>query len=146
MVPLLNEKGKSLLFVVALMALMATGARAQSEEDRGSIQAIITQQLEAFQHSDAAAAFSLASPMIQHMFETPDNFITMVERGYPPVYRPRRSSFGSLETINGELIQKVILVGPDGQTYTALYTMEQQPDGVWKINGCRLLETVKVDA
>jgi hypothetical protein len=38
----------------------------------------------------------------------------------------------------GRLVQRVLLVGPDGVPVTALYFMEQQPDGSWKISGCVL--------
>ncbi len=32
------------------------------------------------------------------------------------------------------------LVGPDGQAVIALYAMERQPDGSWRINGVYLLQ------
>lgn len=142
----MTHSSKKLPLLALLVLLTAPGAHAQTDADRGAIQGIISQQLEAFQHDDATAAFSFASPMIQHMFGSPENFMAMVGRGYPPVYRPRQKTFGPLETTNGELIQKVELVGPDGRSYTALYTMEQQPDATWKINGCRLVDSDKVDA
>jgi hypothetical protein len=84
--------------------------------------------------------------MIQDMFGTPSNFIAMVQRGYPPVYRPRQRSFGELVTEDGQIVQKVGLVGPDGISYEALYTMEKQPDGSWKINGCQLTASEDVAA
>jgi hypothetical protein len=31
-------------------------------------------------------------------------------------------------------------VGPDGQAVIALYVMERQPDGSWRINGVYLLQ------
>jgi ketosteroid isomerase-like protein len=128
-----------------LIALWAGAAHAQTGEDRMSIQSVITAQLEAFQHDDAGAAFEKASPMIQQLFGTPDNFIAMVQKGYPPVYRPRGSSFAGLEDgDDGQLIQKVELTGPDGRDYLALYIMQKQPDGSWKINGCQLTESEKV--
>jgi ketosteroid isomerase-like protein len=38
------------------------------------------------------------------------------------------------------------VVGPDGKSYTALYSMEKQPDGTWRISGCTLLEIPGLDA
>ena len=32
------------------------------------------------------------------------------------------------------------ILGPDGQNYEAVYTMERQPDGTWRINGCYLVK------
>lgn len=126
--------------------LFAGTAAAQTPQDRTAIQAVITSQLEAFQHDDATGAFAQASPMIQEMFGTAANFIAMVQHGYPPVYHPRQSSFGGLSQDDGRIIQRVELVGPDGRNYLALYAMEQQPDGNWKINGCQLTESESVGA
>jgi hypothetical protein len=42
-------------------------------------------------------------------------------------------------------VQSVELVGPDGGHYIALYRMEKQPDGSWKINGCELTESAPLD-
>ena len=129
-----------------VIGLIAGAAQAQTPADRAAIQSVITQQLEAFQHDDASAAFDKASPMIQGIFGTPGNFIAMVRQGYPPVYRSQQSSFSTLEQNEGRLIQKVELIGPDGADYLALYAMEQQLDGSWKINGCQLTASEKVGA
>jgi len=37
------------------------------------------------------------------------------------------------------LAQKVLLTGPDEQDYLAMYLMQKQPGGEWRINGCILL-------
>ena len=37
-------------------------------------------------------------------------------------------------------MQRVELVGPDGHGATALYTMEREADGTWRISGCSLVE------
>lgn len=134
------------IVLALVIGLIAGAAQAQTADDRAAIQTVIAQQLEAFRHDDAGAAFAQASPMIQQMFGTPENFITMVQRGYPPVYRPRQSAFGPLVNENDQLIQKVEIVGPDGVNYLALYAMEKQPDGTWKINGCQLNASESVGA
>jgi hypothetical protein len=43
------------------------------------------------------------------------------------------------------MAQKMIVVGPDGKSYIALY-MEKQSDGTWRIAGCTLLEIPGLDA
>lgn len=134
------------IVLALVVGLIAGAAQAQTPADRAAIQTVITQQLEAFQHDDANTAFDKASPMIQGMFGTPGNFIAMVRQGYPPVYRSRQSSFTTLDQDGGRIIQKVELVGPDGTDHLALYVMEQQPDGGWKINGCQLTASEKVGA
>ena len=40
--------------------------------------------------------------------------------------------------VNGQLTQKVHVVGPDGRPVTAFYPMTQLPDGSWRIDGCYL--------
>ena len=36
------------------------------------------------------------------------------------------------------IAQQVFIVGPDGKDYEALYTLELQPDGVYRITGVSL--------
>jgi len=43
-------------------------------------------------------------------------------------------------------VQEVVLIGPNGQEWLALYAMEQQPDGSWKIAGVRLVRQEGVAA
>ena len=109
------------------------GGSAQSE-----IRAIIEDQLEAFRLDDAPRAFSHAAPGIQQAFPTPEAFMDMVRRGYLPVYRPKDVAFGPAEEIDGTAVQQVFVTGPDGKDWVALYTLERQPDGAWKISGCLL--------
>lgn len=106
--------------------------------DGPAIVGVIQKQLDAFQGDRAAEAFGYASPDIQHLFGTADNFLAMVRQGYPPVYRPRSVDFRELVTSEGRIVQKVLFVGPDGVPVIAEYFMERQPDGSWRIDGCRL--------
>jgi ketosteroid isomerase-like protein len=108
--------------------------------DRTAIRAAIERQLDAFRRDDAASAFAFASPAIQAEFATPEDFLTAVKTFYEPVYRPRRTGgFTNLYVIDGQLTQPVLLVGPSGDFVVALYTMQKQPDGEWKILGCSLI-------
>jgi hypothetical protein len=36
------------------------------------------------------------------------------------------------------IVQQVLLTGPDGKEYEAVYTLELQPDGVYRITGVSL--------
>lgn len=136
--------------VLALLLLIGMPAFAQAQTgdtegtaiignaDGAAIVGVIRKQLDAFQGDRAAEAFGYASPGIQQMFGTPDNFMAMVRQGYPPVYRPRSVDFGELITTEGRIVQKVLFIGPDGVPVIAEYFMERQPDGSWRIDGCRL--------
>jgi hypothetical protein len=129
------------LILAAPWLVPAAHAQDLSAADRGAIRAVISDQLAAFQRDDGDAAFALASPNIRAQFGSVGNFMDMVRTGYQPVYRPREVAFGDIVTINGRIVQSVLLVGPDGVPVTALYTMEQQPDGSWRIAGCALART-----
>ena len=110
-----------------------------SAGDRATIKSLIEGQIAAFQADDGAAAYGLASPTIHSYFPTVEQFMEMVKSGYQPVYRPQSVTFGSIvETAAGPL-QKVYLTGPDGNNYVAVYALQRQPDGTWKINGCTIL-------
>jgi hypothetical protein len=133
------------LLVVLTMALPGV-ARAETGQpatdvaaaDRSAIRGVIGDQMAAFKRDDAAAAFSFAAPNIHEIFRTPETFIEMVRQGYQPVYRPSDVRFGELVWLDGRLTQLVHVVGPDGVPQLALYFMERQPDGLWRITGCVL--------
>jgi hypothetical protein len=38
-------------------------------------------------------------------------------------------------------MQKVEVIGPDGRPALALYDMEHETDGSWRISGCRLVKS-----
>jgi hypothetical protein len=63
----------------------------------------------------------------------------MVTQAYQPVYRPRDVQFRNIETSAFGPTQEVFVVGPDGLSYLAYYTMEKQADGTWRISGCYLV-------
>jgi hypothetical protein len=143
----------ALALAVCLM-LGAPGGAARADEtpsslgsaDREVIHGVIQHQLDAFRADDAGAAFGYASPAIQGLFGDAGHFMAMVKQDYPPVYRPRRSAFGDLVEIDGRTVQKVRLIGPDGSAALALYYMEREADGTWKIDGCQLLIDNEVGA
>ena len=118
---------------LTLMLLAAWPALAQE----APIQSTITSQIEAFQADDFAAAFSFASPTIQGLFGTPENFGAMVQSGYPMVYRPADVQMLDLREIAGRLYQRVLLRDGQGRGYMLDYQMVETEEG-WKINGVDL--------
>ncbi|MCP4309148.1 MAG: DUF4864 domain-containing protein [bacterium] len=133
---------RQFLFVtlVALPISAGTASADVSEGDRGAIRTIIEGQIAAFQRDDGDAAYSYASPTIQGLFPTVEQFMAMVRGGYQPVYRPQSVAFGEvIETPIGP-IQRVFLTGPSGRNWVAIYSLQQQPDGTWRISGCQLVE------
>ena len=138
---------RALLATLTVMASLIQPAAAQpSPADEAAIHSTISGQLDAFRRDDADGAFAFAAPAIQGMFGTASNFLAMVQQGYRPVYRPRSTDFTTLTDENGEIVQLVELIGPDGLAYTARYTMEHEADGSWRISGCQLLESRRLGA
>lgn len=131
--------------IVALLCFGYGPARADdaasvSAADHQAIEQVITSQLDAFRRDQGDAAFSFASPNIQSMFGDASHFMAMVRHGYPPVYRPRSFAFQQLVTINERIVQRVMIIGPEGAAALALYTMQREQDGTWRIDGCALTQ------
>jgi hypothetical protein len=109
------------------------------EAEVKSAQDTIDAQLKAFQADDGALAYSYAAPNVKRIFPTVDIFMGMVESGYQPVRKPRTYSFGKVQEMSAtSIVQQVLIVGPDGKDYEAVYTLELQPDGVYRITGVSL--------
>ncbi|WP_339383699.1 DUF4864 domain-containing protein [Oculatella sp. LEGE 06141] len=109
-----------------------------TQAEREAIQAVIEQQIMAFQKDDAIAAFAFASPDIQNQFGDPETFMSMVKTGYYSLYRPRSVVFSAVTLIQDSPAQKVILMDAEGDLVMAIYQMQQQLNGEWRIHGCFL--------
>lgn len=133
--------------VLAILALLLSLTSAHAQDvgpaDRAAIRGVITRQLDAFRRDDGPAAFAFASPGIQGQFGDPDRFLDIVRRAYPSVHRPRAVEFTDLLTADG-VVQQVELVGPNGEAELALYTMERDEAGRWRIAGCTLVRSARV--
>ena len=123
---------------IALAVGSSGGVAAQDSPDAG-IKDVISSQLEAFRQDDFARAFTFASPSIQGIFGTPENFGGMVRNGYPMVWRPGKVAFLDLRQEGGALWQKVQIVDQKGQMHLLEYRMVDGKDG-WRISGVQLLD------
>lgn len=135
-----------LLLLIGIAPDGHAGPGGVTAADRAAMEDVIRRQIDAFRRDDGQAAFSFATPDIRRMFRTPEIFMSMVRQGYAPVYRPREVEFRDVIERDGAVVQRVYLVGPDGTPVIALYTMERQSDGIWKIGGCTLLKSDDVTA
>jgi hypothetical protein len=139
-------------FIVIVLALCAAALAARADSglvsrpDQAAIHLVIQNQIEAFKRDDGAAAFAFAAPRLRAIFADPENFMRMVRSDYQPVYRPSHYAFRGLEMIDGKLIQPVFVIGPSGVPVTALYIMERQADGSWRIGGVVLVPEPGSDA
>jgi Domain of unknown function (DUF4864) len=130
---------RALVLLVAILIGLASPARAA--DDVAAAQDVIRSQAEAFSRDDATAAYSYAAPAIKGIFPQAESFMSMVQQGYAPVYRHKSFEFGEARVSDGTIAQRVHIIDANGEAWEALYTLEQQPDGSVKINGCVLLKT-----
>jgi hypothetical protein len=128
---------RALVLLLTLLLGLSFPARA---DDVTAAQKIIRAQEQAFARDDAAAAYSYASPALQEVFQRPEIFMMMVQQAYPPVYRHKSFEFGEAKAANGQIAQRVHIVDDNGEAWEALYTLEQQADGSFRITGCSLLK------
>jgi uncharacterized protein DUF4864 len=123
-----------------LTALLAFALPASAADDVAAAQSVIRSQEQAFARDDATAAHSHAAPAIRELFPQAEIFMFMVQNSYAPVYRHRSFEFGEARTEGSSVAQRVHIVDADGQAWEAMYTLEQQSDGSFKITGCTLLK------
>ena len=116
--------------------ILALALPAQAQE--ADIQKVIRDQMTALQADDFPQAFTYASPMIQGMFGTPENFGAMVRQGYPMVWRPDQVRMLELREVAGGLWQRVLVTDQQGRGHLLEYQMVQGPDG-WLINAVEIL-------
>jgi len=125
---------------VLVAFLIGFGSTASAADDVAAAQTVILSQEQAFGRDDATAAYSYAAPAIKQIFPQADIFMMMVQQAYPPVYRHRSFEFGEARAAGGQIAQRVHIIDANGEAWEALYTLEQQPDGSFKITGCSLLK------
>ena len=125
--------------LLVLISVLLTSLPAFAD-DIGAAQGVIRAQEQAFSRDDAATAYSYAAPSIQEMFPAPDIFMSMVQNGYAPVYRHKSFEYADTDTKGNWIGQRVRIIDANGDAWVALYTLEQQSDGSYKITGCSLLK------
>ncbi len=134
------------IFMIALTIFWAGMAAAEEKVAREpGIEATISAQIAAFLDDDFARAFTYASPNIQGMFGSSERFGTMVQRGYPMVWRPGDVQYLDLRDVAGNLWQRVLIRDQSGGVHLLDYQMIKTSDG-WRINGVQLLPSPDVNA
>jgi Domain of unknown function (DUF4864) len=127
------------LLALSLFAWLIVPPAFAGDAEAKAAQDAIDGQIKAFLAGDNAAAYSFAAPNVKQIFPTLETFMAMVVSGYQPVYKPRNYSFGKVRELSASsIVQQVLLVGPDGKDYEAVYTLELQPDGKFRITGVSL--------
>ena len=132
---------KSVALGVIMNGLTLGAVQAQGAD----IQSTIGNQIEAFQADDFETAFDFASPNLQQLFGSSENFRSMVTRGYPMVWKPAEVRYLELAEVGGSFFQKVLIKDQEGIVHILGYRMLETDMG-WKINGVQLLPNPDVSA
>ncbi|MEO8740935.1 MAG: DUF4864 domain-containing protein [Casimicrobiaceae bacterium] len=130
-----------LLAVAGAIGVAAPGASAQESlppAEWKAIQRVITEQRTALHAGDAKKAFAYASPGIRAQFGDAETFMSMVRGAYASLLTARYVEFLDGAVIEGLVIQPMRLIDADNTVRVALYTLEKQKDGTWRISSCRI--------
>jgi|SRR6516162_1177460 hypothetical protein len=129
--------------ILLVVVLLCVAGPAGSADDIAAAQSVIRSQEQAFSRDDAASAYSYAAPVIRQLFPEASTFMLMVQHSYAPVYRHRSFEFGEARAAKDRIAQRVHIVDENGEAWEALYTLERQADGTFKITGCALLKSLQ---
>lgn len=110
-------------------------------DDAASIQAAIRGQLHAFSEDDAESAFELNTASIRSQMGSAENFLRVIKEEYSPIYRHLVVIFSAPQALGDAIVQIVRLTDRDSRVWLAIYNMERDMTGNWKIDGCQLLQT-----
>ena len=132
----------ALRLATAFAALMLWGpaqALPLNDSDEKGVRAVVEGQLAALSRDDASAAFSFAAPNVRETVGSASQFMEMVRKSYPAIYRPASTAFLKPEEHHGQVIQRVQLMDASGHAWLALYSLQRQKDKSWRITGCTVV-------
>jgi ketosteroid isomerase-like protein len=131
---------KKIMLAIMVTISLLTAAFAQvSETTAQAVKSTIQAQLAAFAKDDGDLAFSYAAPNIRALFQTPQNFMAMVQGAYPVVYRPSKLLFLAASDMDSAVVQPVKMWDQNDRSWIATYKLERQADGRWLIDACVLV-------
>ncbi len=108
-------------------------------DDEKSVRAVVEGQLAALAKDDAVKAFSFAAPNVREAIGTATQFLAMVRRSYPVIYRPAATAYLKPEGHDNQVIQRVQIQDAGGNDWLAIYSLQRQKDKTWRISGCRVV-------
>jgi hypothetical protein len=125
-------------FAAALLLALGAAvlAQAPSTTEWREIERTIAAQREALLRGDGERAFGFATPQLRLRFGDAATFMRMVQDGYRPLVDARYVEFLEGAVIAGDVVQPLRLVMADGTVLVAIYGMERQADGTWRISAC----------
>jgi hypothetical protein len=122
-------------------AAAAAAHAALSPAEWDAIRKTISEQLAALRAGDAARAYTFAAPGIRERFQDAPTFMRMVQDSYAPLLDARYTEFLEGAVIDGRTIQPLRLVLANDSVLVALYEMQRDETGRWRIAGCALAQS-----
>jgi hypothetical protein len=129
------------IFILSFTLFIISGlskADDSLKSDLTRTQDIIESQIQAFQNKNAELAYSFASPMIKLRFNNPQEFMSMVESFYEPVYNPKQYYFIDSKYFEGSVYHQLQIISQSNMSYLATYSLIKD-ENEWKISGCSVL-------
>ena len=128
------------IFII-LITLFAINGLAKADNsfqnDLSQTQTIIENQIKAFQNKNAELAFSFAAPVIKLKFNNSEDFMSMVESYYEPVFNPKQYYFIDSKYFEGSIYHNLQIISQTNVSYLATYSLIKA-NNEWKISGCAL--------
>lgn len=146
------------LVILSIAAFIAGGAYAQADTGTGAakpatpviearvdnaadpVKGIIESQLKAFRKSDPAAAYKFASEGAREKYGA-KGFFTMMRSACHALPDHVSYSFMERREIGNKILQKIEFLNTDGSASTGFYKLVKNPDGVWAVDGCLMLQS-----
>lgn len=127
------------IWLVSLSMLLPGGVANAETLRNPQIEAVIQQQIDAFQVDDFKKAFEFASPTIQKRFGSAERFGFVVIHRYPMVWRAQSTSYFGLEQYANYALQKVMITDYKKTLHILVY--EMLPLGnTWRIGGVQIMK------
>ena len=132
------------LLLSLLMAFDGQRGAGLKPSDAEAIHTVVQQQLNALLIDDETRAFDMASVQARAFFGSASNFLEVIKTHYGPIYRHRIAQFSEAHTVGNITLQPVRVTANDSRVWLAIYRMERDAGGAWKIDGCQLLPTANI--
>lgn len=114
------------------------GLKPSETKMKTALQAVITQQLEAFRAGNYAAAYVFADAAIKSMLPL-ERFEQMVKTGFPIIAHSASAKFGLTFDNGDEAVVNVRVFDAARQSVDYQYTLRRDGE-VWRITGVSLLK------
>lgn len=124
------------LLLLSVVTAVLAAEPAPAPGDWSQIRRVIASQREALVEGDGERAFGFATPALRNHFGSAERFMRMVRESYSALLEARDAAFLEGAVIAGDVVQPLRLVLPDGSVRVALYGMQRQGDGTWRIAAC----------